>query len=108
MPSNEQVELLIRATHFDIGFEHHRVITLHQRIKQFVHADRQTFTVTLLEIVALQHTRQGVPGCQADHALGAKLAHPFRVETDPRLGAVQYPEYLGRVSLGILPDCFPG
>ena len=64
----QQVEFLVGATELQIAFERHAVIALHQRVKEFVHADRGAGLVAVMEIVALHHPCHRVAGRQLDHA----------------------------------------
>ena len=62
---HQQIEPLIRASHLDIAFEHHRIVALRQRIQQLMHRNRRAFLEALREIVALQDSRHRVLRTQA-------------------------------------------
>ncbi|EXI68447.1 MAG: hypothetical protein AW08_01229 [Candidatus Accumulibacter adjunctus] len=101
---DEQVEFLVGAAEFDIGVHRHRVITLAQRVEQFVNRDRLTVSVTLGKVVALEHAGDGVQRCQTDHPRCAESFEPGRVEADLRPAWVEDLEYLFLVGLRIVQD----
>ena len=67
--AHQQVELLIGAAEFDVALEGDRVIALHHRVEQFVDADRLLFLEALVEVLALEHLRDGELCGQTHEAL---------------------------------------
>jgi hypothetical protein len=63
---HQQVEFLVRAAHFHVALQRHRIVALRQRIEQLVHRDGNAVAQALGEIVALQHARHGVFASQPD------------------------------------------
>jgi hypothetical protein len=59
LAAREQVETLVGAAEFDVALECHRVVALHKRIEKLVQRYRIVRAVTLLEVVALEHARDG-------------------------------------------------
>ena len=68
--AHQQIESLVGAAEFDVGFERDGVVALHQRVEQLVHGDRLLFLEAFVEVVALEHLRDGVLGRQADQVVG--------------------------------------
>ena len=98
---HQQIEFLVRAAHFDVAFERHRIVSLGQRIQQLVHRNRHAFRVALGEIVALQDARHGVFRAQPDHVFEAQLVQPFAVEADLGFFRIENLEDLRLVGLGV-------
>ena len=101
LASDQQVELLVGATEFDVGAHRHRIVSLHQRIEEFVNRDRLVRPVALAEIVALEHARDGGGRRELDHAGGAERVAPLRVEANLGLLGVEDLEHLRLVRDGI-------
>jgi hypothetical protein len=64
---DEQVEKLVRAAELDVRLDHHRVVALRQRVEELVDRDRLAALVSLLEVVPLEHARDGVAAGELDH-----------------------------------------
>ena len=56
----EQVEFLIGAAEFDIGFEGDGVVSLDQRVEQFVDRNRFFFVKTFMKVLTLEKLRNRV------------------------------------------------
>jgi hypothetical protein len=54
-----EIEFLVRAAQFNIAFQRDGVVTLHERVQQFVQRDRLFFLHPLFEIVTLQYLADG-------------------------------------------------
>jgi hypothetical protein len=102
--SHQQIELLIRAAEFDIRFERDRIVSLHERVEQFMQRDGFLFRQPLLKIVALQNLFDRDVHGQTDEAFRAELVHPFRVETNFGLRGIEQFVNLLLVSLGVRVD----
>ena len=101
LAADEQVELLVGASQLDVGLEGHRVVALRQRIEELVHGDRLALAVALGKIVALEHARDRVSGCEPDHAVGAERREPFRVVGDFGALTIEDEEHLVGVRPGV-------
>ncbi len=55
--AHQQIEPLVRTPEFYIGFERDRVISLDQRVKQFVHGNGLLVLKPFVEVLALQQLR---------------------------------------------------
>ena len=100
----QQIELLIGAAHLDIALERHRIVSLRQRIEQFVNRDGRAFFVAFGEIVALQNARHRVSRTQADQVFEAQRLQPFTVVTDFGFYRIENLEQLRLVRLGVAVD----
>ena len=80
--ADQQIEPLVGAAKFHVGFERDRVVALHQRIQQFVHRDRQLVLQAVREVFALDDSCDGVARGELDESVGAKDRHPAAVEID--------------------------
>ncbi len=108
MAADQQVEFLVGAAQFDVGFQRHRVVALQQGIEELVDGDGQAFLVALGEVVALQHAGHGVLGGEPHQALGPQLVEPARIEIDGGLVRVEDLEHLLLVGLGVLLHLLAG
>ncbi|MCY1538707.1 hypothetical protein D9M68_742600 [compost metagenome] len=108
VPAHQQVELLVGAAQLQIALERHRVVALHQRVQELVHADRRAGLETVVEVVALHHARHGVLGRQLDHAHRAQRQAPFAVVADLGARRVQHQAGLLVVGLGVGLDLLGG
>ncbi|MNN41747.1 hypothetical protein D3C81_1558840 [compost metagenome] len=81
-PSHEQVKLLVCSPKLDITLQRYRIHPLHQRVEEFVDADRLPCGVPLREIVTFEHTRYGDFGGQLDDISERHRRQPFGVEVD--------------------------
>ena len=101
LATDQQIEFLVGATELDVGLQRDRVVTLHERIEEFVDRDGLPALVTLVEIIALEHARDGVFGGQLDHGGSIHCAKPFRVEAQFGLLAIEHFVYLRRVGFRV-------
>ena len=106
--AHQQVELLVGAAEFDVALERDRVVALHHGIEQFVHADRLLFLEALVEVLALEHLRDGELGGQADEAFVVELEEPLGVVADFGLVAVENLEDLRLVGFGVGVELLAG
>jgi len=77
LAANQQVEFLIGTAQFKVGLQGYRIVTLHQRIEEFMHRNRCAFLEAFGEVVALHHARHSVARGQLNHAAAAKRIAPF-------------------------------
>ena len=82
--SDKIVEKLIGPSELDVGFDHHRVPALHDRILNLVRVNRLLLVDAGAEILALQHLLQGDEAVETNHLFEAHLREPFAVVDDPR------------------------
>ena len=99
--AHQQVELLVGAAELEVALQRHRVVALHQRIEELVHADRRAGLEALVEVVALHHPRHGVLGRQLDHAARAERVAPLAVVADLGPRRVEHQAGLRVVGLGV-------
>ena len=104
LAAHQQVELLVGAAEFDVGLKRDRVVALRDGIQQLVHGDRLLLLEALVEVLALQHLRDGELCRQPHKAFVAELAQPLAVEAHLGLVAVEDLEHLRLVGLGVLVD----
>ena len=102
--SHEQIKGLVRAAQFDVGLERHGIVALHQRIQEFMNADRLLLPVTFGKVVTFQHARQVIVRTQFDDVLCPHVLHPAAVELHARCLGVQRFEDLPLIRLGIGQD----
>ncbi len=107
LAADQQVELLVAAAQLHVGLQGHRIVPLHQRIKQFVDGNRFPVLVALGKIVALEDAGHRIGGGQLDDLHRRHDAEPARVEIDHRFFRVKELENLFLVGLGIGGDLFP-
>ncbi len=98
----QQIEFLVGAAEFHVGFECYRVVSLHQRIEQFVQSDGFFFAKALVKVLALQQLRDRILRHQADEIIGSKLCEPAPIEVDHSLLRIENLEHLRFVCLGVL------
>ena len=67
--ADKQVESLVCTSEFDIGFERDRVVSLHKRIQEFVHRNRQLILQTIGEIFTLENPGDRVFTGEANEAI---------------------------------------
>ena len=82
----EQVVELIGAAELDVGLDRDGVVGLHQGIEQLGDRDRLLRGVALLEVVALEDSRNGHRPREAHHVRIRELRQPLAVVT--HLGAL--------------------
>ena len=104
----DEVEFLIGAAQLDVGVERDGVVALGERVEQLVQGDGLLFLEALVELVALEHLRDGEVGGEADHALEAELVEPLGVEADLGLVAVEDAEDLVGVGFRVFVDLLAG
>ena len=105
---HEQVELLISTAKFDVGFQFDRIPSLYKWVEKLVDGDGLAATVTLAEIIPLQHASHRVPGRQLDHAGSTELLHPGGVEDHFGFRRVQDLENLVLIRLCIFQHLLTG
>src|SRR5471032_728396 len=105
---HQQVEFLVGPAQLDIRAQRHRVIPLNQRIEKLVNGDWLIGGIALVEVVALEHPRNGVLRGQANEVRRPHLIHPGGVECHFGLGRIQDLEDLGLVGLGIIEHLLAG
>ncbi|MDF2640998.1 MAG: peptidase [Pseudomonas sp.] len=99
---HQQVEFLIGAAKLYVRLERNRVVTLHQRVQEFVDGDRLIALITLVEVIALKHPRHGVLRRQTNEVSRAELVHPRGVERDFGFLGIENLEDLRLVGLGVV------
>ena len=104
--AHKQVEFLIGAAQFDIGFERHRIVSLRQRVKQFMHGDGLFFLKTFVEVLALEHLRDRHLGSQTNPDFRFDLVEPFAVEAHLGLERIENLVDLRHVGLRVAHDLF--
>ncbi len=104
--AHQQVEFLVGAAEFEIGVKRNRVVTLHQRVQEFVDGDRQTALIPFREIFTLENPCHRVARGELDHAVGAERHRPFAVVADLGFFAIQHQSSLLEVGLGVRLDLF--
>src|SRR5471032_421400 len=105
---HQQVEFLVGPAQLDIRAQRHRDIPLNQRIEKLVNGDWLIGGIALVEVVALEHPRNGVLRGQANEVRRPHLIHPGGVECHFGLGRIQDLEDLGLVGLGIIEHLLAG
>src|SRR3954462_14543228 len=95
---------MIRAAEFHIALQGHRVITLNERVQEFVDGNGLVAFVPLGEIVSLQHARNSVTGGYLDEPRSLHIPEPARIEIDRGFLGIEDLEYLLLVSSGIRFD----
>ena len=99
--AHQQVEFLIGAAEFNVGFEGDRVVAWVKRVEQLVQRDRLFFCQSLGEIVALENLFDGHVRRQTDKAGRAEFVHPLGVEPHLGLLGIEQLEDLRLVSFGV-------
>ena len=82
--ADEDVEKLIRAADFHVGFHHHRIPALHDRILDFVQMHRLAALDAILEILALEHLLERHARVELHHFLEGHHLEPLAVEDGAR------------------------
>ena len=77
---DQNVEKLIGPTELDIGLHHDRVPALHDRILNFVGANRLLLLDPLAKIVALEHLLERHPAVEANDVFETHLSKPIAIE----------------------------
>ncbi len=91
---------------FDVGLERDRVVSLNQRVEQFVHGDGLLVVETFVEVLAFEHLRNRELGGEADPVGGFQLVEPLAVEAGFGLCLGKNLEHLRHVSSGVAHDFF--
>jgi hypothetical protein len=81
-----------------------RVVTLHQRVQEFVDRDRDAALEALREVLALEDPRDRVARRELDHPVGAERHRPLAVVADLGLVAVEHQRGLVEVGLRVRLD----
>ena len=106
LAANQQVESLVGAAQLDVGLKGDRVISLSQRVEQFVHGNGLFFVETLVEVLAFEHLRDRKFGGKADPVRRLQLVEPLAIETGLGLGLGKNLEDLRHVGFGVAHDFF--
>lgn len=107
LPPDQHVEFLIGAAELHVGLEGHRIVTLDQRVQEFVNGNGLFGTIAFLEIVPFQHPGHGVPGGELHDVGGAHLVHPPGIEADLGFVGVENLEDLAFIGPGVGLDSLP-
>ncbi len=102
LPTDEQIELLVGPTELDVSFECDGVIPLHEGIQEFVDCDGPLGLIALAEVVPLEHPRDCVLRSEPDDIRCVHVAHPPRVEFQPRMLRVENLVNLLLVGSGVI------
>ncbi len=107
-PRGEEIEFLVGAADLDVRPHHDRVPGLHDRVEQFVHADRGTRGQAPGEVVALDGPRHGHPGGELYHVRQGHLLEPLAIPPDLGVIEVNDPAHLLEVGLRVGVDLLSG
>ena len=99
--ADHDVEKLVGAAEFHIGFDHHGVPALHDRVLDFVGADGLAFVEPVAEILAHEHLLKGHSAVELDDLLEAHALEPLAVENNRRPLAIENFEGLLLETFGI-------
>ena len=99
--AHEEVERLVRAAELDVGLEVDRVLALGERVEELVERDRLAAAVAVLEVVALQHPRDGHVRGQADDVGEGHRAEPVAVVDDGELLGARVEHERGLLEVGL-------
>src|ERR1700675_1614833 len=72
-----------------------------------MHGNRLLVTEALVEVLTLEHLRDGVLRGQSYEILGGKFREPSAVEVDHRFFRAENPENLSLVGFGVLCNLLP-
>src|SRR5690554_938823 len=101
-PPHQQIKLLVSTTELHISFKRYGVVALNQRIQELMNSNWLLSSVTLGEIITLEHPCNRILTRELDHARGIHLAHPFGIEYNPGFLRVQNLEHLLFIGNGVL------
>ena len=101
---HQQVELLVGAAHFHVAPQGHGIVSLRQRIQQFVYGNRHAVFKTLRKLGALQDARHGVAPAKAHQLLVAHGLQPLAVEAHLGLFGIEDFEDLRAIGFGVAVD----
>ena len=79
LAAGEQVVELVGAAELDVGLDRHRVVRLHERIEELRDRDRLAGAVPLVEVVALEHPRDGDDAAEPHDVRVGELREPLAV-----------------------------
>ncbi len=97
----QQIEFLVGAAQLHVRFERYGVVSLRQWIEQFVHGNRFFFMEAFVEVLTLEHLRDGVLRGQTDEILSRKLREPAAVEIHHGFLRAENFENLCLIGLGV-------
>lgn len=103
---DEEIEELVGTAEFDVSVDGDRIVALEQGVEEFVYADGASGRVTFFEIVAFEHTGDGIFGGKRNEIGRVHLAEPSAVKDDFGLVAVENFEDLFGVGLCVGGDLF--
>ncbi|ABA51107.1 hypothetical protein BURPS1710b_3413 [Burkholderia pseudomallei 1710b] len=104
LAADEQVEFLVGAAELEIGVQRDRIVTLHQRVQEFMDRDRDAALEAFREILALEHARDRVARRELDHPIRAERHRPLAVVADLGLCAIEHERGLLEVGLRVRFD----
>ena len=84
--ADQQIEFLVGAAQFDVRLQRDRIVSLGQRVEQFVHGDGLFFLKAFVEVFALEHLRNREFGGEANPVRRLHLVEPLAVEAGLGLG----------------------
>ena len=93
---------MVGAPQFDIRLQRHGIISLHERIQEFMNADRLLILEALMKIIPLHHARDPIVRGQLDEIPRCHGAHPSAVEFNQGLFLIENLEDLPLIGLGII------
>ena len=102
--SDQHVEFLIGAANLEIRLQRDRIVTLDHGIEQLVQEQRLLRRQPLLEVVALEQTRDAQCRRDLDQLRDAQAVHPFAVEADFGGLAIENLEHLLAIGIRVALD----
>ena len=102
--ADENIEKLIRAAEFHVGFHHDGVPALHDWILNLVRVDRLGLIDPITKIFALKHLLQRHHAVQADDLFELHGFEPFAVRDELRASGVEHLERLFTIRFGVGQD----
>jgi hypothetical protein len=106
--ADEDIEELVGAAEFDIGFDLDGVPALHDGILDFVEADFLFRGEAIFKVIALEHLLHGDAGIEAEDVFVGHFSKPFAIVNDLGFGAVEDFESLVGISFGVGEDFIAG
>ena len=100
----KEIENLVVTAKLHIGLERDGIISLNERIEEFVDADRQIVLKAVPEVLALHHPRHRILGAEPYHIRGVYRLEPFAVIPDLCLVGIKDLENLFFVRFRIRHD----
>src|SRR5438132_778285 len=89
LPTDQEVEGLVRPSELDVRLHHDRVVALQEGIEELVESDRGSLPVALLEVIPLEHARDGHLRPEPNRVVEAQVAEPFAIAADLGVPAVE-------------------